>query len=91
VHVETTSDPVSAAIVAAVAEVLGVGTDEVTPDATLRDDLGVESIDLLDIVFRLERALSVPISAADELMSVFTVTDLADLVQQRLDAATLAA
>jgi acyl carrier protein len=91
VHVETTSDPVSAAIVAAVAEVLGVGTDEVTPDATLRDDLGVESIDLLDIVFRLERALSVSISAAGELMSLVTVTDLADLVQQRLDAATVAA
>ena len=34
-------------------EALGVGEDEVTPEATLVGDLGAESIDFLDIVFRL--------------------------------------
>ncbi len=29
--------------------------DEASPDATLMDDLGAESIDLLDILFRIER------------------------------------
>jgi len=37
---------------------LGVDQEEVTPQATLRGDLGAESIDFLDIVFRLEKAFT---------------------------------
>lgn len=37
---------------------LGVDDEEVTPEATLRGDLGAESIDFLDIVFRLEKAFT---------------------------------
>jgi acyl carrier protein len=44
---------------------LGVGEDEVTPDATLMDDLGAESIDLLDILFRIERSTGIKIQAGD--------------------------
>ena len=36
-------------------DALGVDDDEVTSEATLIGDLGAESIDFLDIVFRLER------------------------------------
>ena len=39
-------------------DALGVDEEEVTPKATLRDDLGAESIDFLDIVFRLEKAFT---------------------------------
>src|SRR5579862_1864595 len=39
-------------------DALGVDRDEVTPKATLREDLGAESIDFLDIVFRLEKAFT---------------------------------
>ena len=39
-------------------EALGVDDDEITPTATLADDLGLESIDALDIVFRLEKAFT---------------------------------
>ncbi len=42
-------------------EALGVDDDEVTPDATLTGDLGAESIDFLDIVFRLEKAFDIKI------------------------------
>ena len=42
-------------------DALGVDEDEVTPTATLREDLGAESIDFLDIVFRLEKAFGVKI------------------------------
>ena len=44
----------------ALVDALGVDDDEVTPDATLVGDLGAESIDFLDIVFRLEQAFSIP-------------------------------
>jgi len=44
---------------------LGVDAEEVTPDATLMGELGAESIDLLDILFRIERKLGVKIQASD--------------------------
>lgn len=42
-------------------DALGLEEDEVTQDATLIGDLGAESIDFLDIVFRLEKAFDVKI------------------------------
>ncbi|MCE5277811.1 MAG: acyl carrier protein [Planctomycetaceae bacterium] len=42
-------------------DALGVDEEEVTPEATLTGDLGAESIDFLDIVFRLEKAFDIKI------------------------------
>lgn len=42
-------------------DALGVDDDEVSPSATLQGDLGAESIDFLDIVFRLEKEFSIKI------------------------------
>ncbi len=42
-------------------DALGVDDDEVVPEATLQGDLGAESIDFLDIVFRLEKEFSIKI------------------------------
>jgi acyl carrier protein len=42
-------------------DALGVDEDEVTEEATLTGDLGAESIDFLDIVFRLEKAFDIKI------------------------------
>src|SRR3954451_21122985 len=53
------------AVQQAIVDALGVDEDEVTPDASLLGDLGAESIDLLDILFRLERKLGVKIQASD--------------------------
>ena len=54
------------------AEALNVDEDEITPEATLQGNLGAESIDFLDIMFRLERAFGIQIPR-DELFpeSVF--------------------
>ena len=41
-------------------DALGVDEDDVVPTATLKGDLGAESIDYLDIVFRLEKTFSTP-------------------------------
>ncbi len=49
----------------ALVDALGVDDDEVTPDATLVGDLGAESIDFLDIVFRLEKAFGIEIPRAE--------------------------
>jgi acyl carrier protein len=42
-------------------DALSVEDDEVTPDALLTSDLGAESIDFLDIVFRLEKSFNIKI------------------------------
>ncbi len=46
-------------------DALGVDEDEVTPKASLTADLGAESIDFLDIVFRIEKTFDVKISQGE--------------------------
>lgn len=49
----------------AIADALGLDEDEVTPTASLTKDLGAESIDFLDITFRLEQAFSFKIAQGE--------------------------
>lgn len=55
-----TRDEIHEKVQEVLVEALGVDDDEVTPQASLTGDLGAESIDFLDIVFRLEKAFSTP-------------------------------
>jgi acyl carrier protein len=52
---------IHARVASVLAEALGVDGDDVIPSATLEGDLGAESIDFLDIVFRLERVFEIKI------------------------------
>jgi acyl carrier protein len=61
-------------------EALNVEQDEVTPQATLQGDLGAESIDFLDIVFRLEREFGIKIPRG-ELFPESIFQGDADMVQ----------
>ena len=45
----------------ALVDALGVDDEDVTPEATMVGDLGAESIDFLDIVFKLEKAFDIQI------------------------------
>ncbi len=56
-----TRDDIYAKVQQTLVEALGVDEDEVTPGATLTGDLGAESIDFLDIVFRLEKTFNIKI------------------------------
>jgi len=49
----------------ALVDALGVDEDEVVPGARIGADLGAESIDYLDIVFRLEKAFNIKIPRGD--------------------------
>lgn len=46
-------------------DALAVDDDEVTPEATMVGDLGAESIDFLDIVFKLEKAFNIEIPRSE--------------------------
>ncbi len=56
-----TKDEVYSKVTDCLVEALGVDEDEVSPESTLTGDLGAESIDFLDIVFRLEKSFSIKI------------------------------
>jgi len=60
-----TKDEVFEKVQIALVDALGVDDDEVTTDATLVGDLGAESIDFLDIVFRLEKAFSIEVPRSE--------------------------
>ena len=56
-----TRDEIFQKVAATLVEALNVDEDQVTLASTLQGDLGAESIDFLDIVFRLEREFSIKI------------------------------
>jgi acyl carrier protein len=55
------SEQIHSKVATVLVEALNVDEDEVKPTAALQKDLGAESIDFLDIVFRLEREFDIKI------------------------------
>ena len=74
-----TKEEVFEKVKTALVDALGVDDDEVTPTATMVGDLGAESIDFLDIVFRLEKSFGIEIPR-DELFPEDVLTN-AEYVQ----------
>jgi acyl carrier protein len=56
-----TQEEIYAKVSATLVDALNVDEDEIKPTSTLQGDLGAESIDFLDIVFRLEREFGIKI------------------------------
>ncbi len=56
-----TKEEVFSKVQESLVDALGVDEEEVTPGARLVGDLGAESIDFLDIVFRLEKSFDIKI------------------------------
>src|SRR6266513_2078617 len=56
-----TQEEIYSKVSATLVEALNVDEDDITPESTLQGDLGAESIDFLDIVFRLEREFGIRI------------------------------
>jgi len=60
-----TPEEVTPTVIACLADALGLDEDEIEMDASVIDDLGAESLDLLDIAYRLERAFGIKIPRGD--------------------------
>src|SRR2546423_7179947 len=56
-----TQEEIYSKVSATLIEALNVDEEEIQPESTLQGDLGAESIDFLDIVFRLEREFGIKI------------------------------
>ncbi len=73
----------------ALVDALGVDDDEVTPEATLQGDLDAESIDFLDIVFRLEKSFDIKIERG-ELFPEDILTDVEYVQDGKVNEAGIA-
>jgi len=62
------SNEINARLAKLLVQALGVEGDEIKPSATLQGDLGAESIDFLDIIFRLEREFKIKIPRGELIM-----------------------
>ena len=67
-------------IKSAIVEALNVKEDEVTPEANLRDDLGIDSLDAVELVMELEDTFSVKIEDS-EAQNFVTVKDIVDFIE----------
>lgn len=74
----------------ALVDALSVEEEDVTEQATLTGDLQAESIDILDIVFRLEKAFNIKISQ-EELTPRDVLSNPAYVNNRKLNAAGLEA
>jgi acyl carrier protein len=85
------SDEINAKVTKVLVHALGVEEDDVKPSATLQGDLGAESIDFLDIVFRLEREFTIKINQDELFPEAFLLGDSAFIDDGRLTDDGLAA
>ena len=74
-----TQEEIFSKVQEALVDALGVEDEEVKPEATLQGDLDAESIDFLDIVFRLEKAFGIKIERGELFPEdILTNTDYVD-------------
>jgi acyl carrier protein len=63
-----------------VCEQLGVGDEEVTPQASFIDDLGADSLDIVELVMALEEEYEIEISDEDA-EKIKTVQDVVTYIE----------
>ena len=67
-------------VVDVLAEEFELDPARLTPDATLYDDLGLDSLDAVDMVVVLEKAFGVKLSDEEAVRAVRTMQDLFELI-----------
>ena len=70
-----------------VVDQLGVEEDEVTMEASMQDDLGADSLDLVDLVMSVEEEFGVKV-ADEDLENIKTVGDIVNYIEDRAEVLT---
>lgn len=59
------SDEVRAKVVQALSEVLGIDENQITPEATLTNDLEASSLDIVDLLFQMKKVFGIELTLAE--------------------------
>ena len=70
-------------VIEIIVEQLGVGEDEVTPEASFIDDLGADSLDLVELIMAMEEEFSLEISDEDA-EKIQTVQDVVNYITEHV-------
>jgi len=79
------ADPVFERIQAIIAELLGVDKAKVTPEAKFREDLGADSLDLVELIMAFEEEFHKEISDEDA-QKITTVGEAVGYIQEQMKA-----
>ena len=71
-------------IVEVIVDTLGVEAAEVTPTATFAEDLGADSLEIVNLIMGLEDAFGITIPDEDVADKIQTVGDAAAYLKERL-------
>lgn len=67
----------------AIADILGVDPNEVTEETTFTEDLGADSLDVYQIVMKIEEAFEIEIPA-DSIQEISTVGEAVELIRNSI-------
>ena len=69
-----------------ISEQFGVEADTITMDTTFTDDLGADSLDIVELSMALEEEFGVSEMSEEDIAGIATVGDLVNYLQSKLDA-----
>ena len=72
-------------VITMVAEQFMIEPEEVTADTLFVDDLGADSLDVVELTMALEEEFSLPDTPEEELVNIHTVGDLASYISRVTD------
>lgn len=70
---------------AIIAQQFGVDEDSITADMSFEDDLGADSVDIVELSMALEEEFDVEEMGEDDVANIHTVGDLLKFLQERLE------
>ena len=71
-----------AKVIEIIMEQLGVTREECVPEASFIDDLGADSLDIVELIMEMEENFGIQI-ADDELEKIRTIQDVIDFLQSK--------
>ncbi len=72
-------------ICALIAEQFSISPDTLTPDTLFEENLGADSLDIVELSMALEEMFEIGEMGDEDLSSIRTISDLVNLIQSRLD------
>lgn len=84
-RVKGVSDMIFEKLKTIIAEQFGVEENSITTEISFEDDLGADSVDIVELSMALEEEFDVEEMSEEDITSIHTVGDLLQYLQERLE------